>query len=570
MLGYRIHRLPVAALVLALANAIAANAAAGEVVSTMRNVNAVSEAHGYSLVAAADIQPTALPGDLSPALSIEIIRPVDRSVTIGRLFTSCSCIQLESQKRVFGVGERAILTLRNTRPTPPSGQTYSVFVQITSPVRTTLRFETFVQSGSGSSGQGTPPAIPAVAEHPPLRRQAGGPAALVDTELERLGDPGATTDDIFGAGESARVDADERTDRAETDLAETADDESVEIPGLNSPAEEEPVSSGSAGLDDLPQLEGIPPVGHTIEPRVVGEAPETDGDAAARPRADLRLPDGEDVRDSLGGARDDLENMLDDAEGRAAGTAAGVDAARQAMDNYFRQGDEAAGAGTADPAVASDIDGEIPDFYAHVPARPSAANPQGAEADLEAAVRAASGLDPTLGTRGAAGEIGSAGSAAAAMPLSAPPERDPDAPKPVQTVSLITVGVRDMADSIRFYEALGWRRAVPTKYDQTAFFQLQGQILALYPMRDQLREQNMPDATPSPGGITLALHVQDKADVWAVYQRFMEAGGSSLRAPVELPSGAVTSYVADPDGNPWEISWVPQFRIDEEGGLWLP
>ncbi len=77
MLGYRIHRLPVAALVLALANAIAANAAAGEVVSTMRNVNAVSEAHGYSLVSAADIQPTALPGDLSPALSIEIIRPVD-------------------------------------------------------------------------------------------------------------------------------------------------------------------------------------------------------------------------------------------------------------------------------------------------------------------------------------------------------------------------------------------------------------------------------------------------------------------------------------------------------------
>jgi predicted lactoylglutathione lyase len=150
------------------------------------------------------------------------------------------------------------------------------------------------------------------------------------------------------------------------------------------------------------------------------------------------------------------------------------------------------------------------------------------------------------------------------------PPRNPDAPKPVQAVSLITVGVRDMPSSIRFYEALGWRRAAPNKYDQTAFFQLQGQILALYPMNEQLREQNMPEAAPAPGGITLALHVQDKADVWSIYQRFIDAGGKSLRAPAEMASGAVTSYVADPDGNPWEISFVPQFRIDEEGGLWLP
>ncbi|MCC8109956.1 MAG: VOC family protein, partial [Planctomycetes bacterium] len=151
-----------------------------------------------------------------------------------------------------------------------------------------------------------------------------------------------------------------------------------------------------------------------------------------------------------------------------------------------------------------------------------------------------------------------------------PPARDPNARRPVQAVSLITIGVRDMAASIRFYEALGWQRAARGKYDQTAFFQLQGQILALYPMQDQLREQNMAGAIPAPGGITLALHVSDKADVWSVYQRFIDAGGTSLRPPAEMASGAVSSYVADPDGNPWEISWVPQFRIDAEGGLWLP
>ncbi len=156
------------------------------------------------------------------------------------------------------------------------------------------------------------------------------------------------------------------------------------------------------------------------------------------------------------------------------------------------------------------------------------------------------------------------------VPIPRPVERNPNARKPVQAVSLITVGVRDLPAAIRFYEALGWTRTAAGKYDQTAFFQLQGQVLALYPMHDLLREQNMQNAMPEPGGITLALHVQDKADVWSVYQRFMDAGGTSLRVPSEMPSGAVSCYVADPDGNPWEISWVPQFHIDEDGGLWLP
>jgi predicted lactoylglutathione lyase len=127
-----------------------------------------------------------------------------------------------------------------------------------------------------------------------------------------------------------------------------------------------------------------------------------------------------------------------------------------------------------------------------------------------------------------------------------------------------------MPASIRFYEALGWQRAARGKYDQTAFFQLNGQVLALYPLNDLLAEQNMASAAPAPGGITLALHVKAKEDVAKVSQSCVDAGGRSLRAPAEMASGAVSSYVADPDGNPWEISWGPQFTIDPNGDLWLP
>lgn len=597
MLGYYARRLPVVLLVLAVASA----AAAGEIYSTMRNVNAVVEAGGYRLIPITDIHPAALPSDLSPAQAFEIVRPMDRPVTIGRLFTSCSCIQLEAAKRTFGPGERAILILRNIRPTPASGQVYAVFVQVTHPVRATLRVDTFVQSGaespaSGGSASGadtkTQIETPAVAAHPKIGRQAGGPMVLVDDEINRIGADGELEDE-----------------EKEEDVASKDDDpenEPLEIPGLtDSPA-------GQAGLGDLPQLTGVPEgqrparSTHGTADLVEGlEAPGEDfladldaipGGAPQSPpqeeTPDLELPEGADVRDTLGVVRDDLENLYGQAGGNDE-VAANVDAARQAMDGYFRQGQDGREAGSADLAVATDIGGDIPDFYAHVPAAPvapAAIDESGAAAMAAnptdgAAVPARNDdgipdLNPSnagaeqVASTPAAEPAGNQAMAAGGVPQSSAPaqlpQRNPAAKKPVQAVSLITVGVRDMQNSIRFYEALGWRRAAPNKYDQTAFFQLQGQILALYPMRDQLREQNMPEADPAPGGITLALHVQDKADVWSVYQRFIDAGGASLRPPAEMASGAVTSYVADPDGNPWEISWVPQFRIDEDGGLWLP
>lgn len=622
----------------ALVFAVASLAAAGEIYSTMRNVNAVVEAHGFRLNPAGDIQPTPLPTDLSPAQAFEIVRPLDRPVTIGRLFTSCSCIQLESQKRTFAPGERAILILRNIRPTPPAGQVYAVFVQVTSPVRTTLRFDTFVQSGTGPNASGAQGNIdvfepPEVAPHPRIGSGTRSPAALLDDELERF-------------GESASSNVAEAEEDGESEAREEND--SLVIRELNRPA-------AQASLGDLPQLAAIPPqvrrtpataeviegteldAIHDMTPRLDGE--ELEGYLAAtsvNPSAglpglddmNLQLPEGADVRDSLGVARGDLEDLYTQNGGNPE-LAANVDAARQAMDNYFRRERDDDETGTADLAVAVDIDRDIPDFYAHMPATPVPAaeaetpapetaaagtweSPEEAEdpgiqanriamanQDVPAPTQVASspGVVPGL----SASEFGETPGVSAGLPMvetpearrpaevaaaitqqqlyptpapvsAAPstPQRNPDAPKPVQAVSLITVGVRDMPSSIRFYEALGWRRAAPNKYDQTAFFQLQGQILALYPMNDQLREQNMPNAAPVPGGITLALHVHDKADVWSVYQRFIDAGGQSLRPPAEMASGAVTSYVADPDGNPWEISWVPQFRIDEEGGLWLP
>jgi hypothetical protein len=133
---------PVVFFLLASASAQSADT----LVSTMRNVNAVMEARGFRIIPAPDLSGDQPLGDEAPVFAVEIVRPRGERITINRLFTSCSCVQLEADKQTFEEGERAVLRFRNILPTPPAGQIYAMYVQVTSPIRTTLRYDTFVQS----------------------------------------------------------------------------------------------------------------------------------------------------------------------------------------------------------------------------------------------------------------------------------------------------------------------------------------------------------------------------------------------------------------------------------------
>jgi catechol 2,3-dioxygenase-like lactoylglutathione lyase family enzyme len=62
-----------------------------------------------------------------------------------------------------------------------------------------------------------------------------------------------------------------------------------------------------------------------------------------------------------------------------------------------------------------------------------------------------------------------------------------------QRLSVVTLGVSDLARAQRFYEALGWRRG--NKHPEVVFFQLNGLVLSLF-SRERLAE----DAQVSPKG----------------------------------------------------------------------
>ena len=137
-----------------------------------------------------------------------------------------------------------------------------------------------------------------------------------------------------------------------------------------------------------------------------------------------------------------------------------------------------------------------------------------------------------------------------------------------QRVSLITLGVADIARSTAFYESLGWRRAGESM-EEIAFFQLAGQVLALYP-REHMAEDLGREPGDGPGSVALAQNVRLRSDVDRLFAEWISAGATPLRMPDDTPWGGYVAYVADPDGHPWEFAHVPMFPLAADGSLTLP
>lgn len=134
-------------------------------------------------------------------------------------------------------------------------------------------------------------------------------------------------------------------------------------------------------------------------------------------------------------------------------------------------------------------------------------------------------------------------------------------------IHLITLGVKDMAVARAFYEAMGWQ-AAPYPIQEVTFFQSGDQVLGLY-VQDALNADTGL-TQPRPGGITLAINTQSREEVDALLAKAIKAGASVLAEPKSTPWGGYTGYIADPDGHPWEFSYVAQFVPDENGALVLP
>ncbi|HET6624482.1 MAG TPA: VOC family protein [Gaiellaceae bacterium] len=136
-----------------------------------------------------------------------------------------------------------------------------------------------------------------------------------------------------------------------------------------------------------------------------------------------------------------------------------------------------------------------------------------------------------------------------------------------QRVSLITLGVADLARSRAFYEGLGWTTRVEPGED-VVFFQTGGMIVALWD-RAQLAEDSVVDDAGGWGGITLAHNVRSPGEVDAVLAEAERAGATIRRAGAETSWGGYSGVFLDPDGHPWEIAHNPHWTLADDGSIRL-
>jgi len=127
-----------------------------------------------------------------------------------------------------------------------------------------------------------------------------------------------------------------------------------------------------------------------------------------------------------------------------------------------------------------------------------------------------------------------------------------------QRISLVTLGVKDLARARAFYEAMGWHDAHQPD-DEVAFFQAGGMILGLWTALGG-------HAAP---GIELAHNVRSPSEVDAVLAEAVHAGGTITRPAARAEWGGYTGAFADPDGHVWEVAHNPDWELAADGTVHL-
>ena len=139
-------------------------------------------------------------------------------------------------------------------------------------------------------------------------------------------------------------------------------------------------------------------------------------------------------------------------------------------------------------------------------------------------------------------------------------------------ISIVTLGVADVARSAAFYEALGWRRSAASQ-DEVAFFSGPGSRLAIYGRAALAEDAGVADDDGPPGafsGVALAVNLADRHAVDGFLAAAEAVGARVTKPAADASWGGYSGYFADPDGHAWEVAWNPHFPLGGDGLPTLP
>ena len=135
-------------------------------------------------------------------------------------------------------------------------------------------------------------------------------------------------------------------------------------------------------------------------------------------------------------------------------------------------------------------------------------------------------------------------------------------------LSLITLGVADIARARRFYEALGFM-AGRASQESVTFFPAGGVVLALFGRGALAEDAAVADSATGFSGIALAHNARSEADVDQALAEAVAAGAKLIKPAGKTFWGGYSGYFADPDGHLWEVAHNPYFTLDAEGRVVL-
>jgi predicted lactoylglutathione lyase len=127
-----------------------------------------------------------------------------------------------------------------------------------------------------------------------------------------------------------------------------------------------------------------------------------------------------------------------------------------------------------------------------------------------------------------------------------------------QRISLVTLGVTDLARARAFYEALGWTGAQQPD-DEVVFFQAGGMVFGLWTAL----------GGHGTSGVELAHNVRTPEEVDAMLAAAVRAGATIARPADRAEWGGYTGAFADPDGHVWEIAHNPDWTLAGDGSVHL-
>ncbi len=123
-----------------------------------------------------------------------------------------------------------------------------------------------------------------------------------------------------------------------------------------------------------------------------------------------------------------------------------------------------------------------------------------------------------------------------------------------QHLSLLTLGTRDVSKIREFYKSWGWIETDGSE-DSWCAFDVGGTLISFYSIDDLAVEAG---AEPAPkgtwNGVTLAMNVKDEQLLEAVFETAIRCGAIIITEIQTRDWGGKSGYVADPDGNLWELA----------------